>query len=303
MARYKNITRVAAVGYALKYWWNVVKNYDGLVYDPDFFDIISYNLDRDEVASIITGNFREKELKPLKEAKSDKLELDCDSIGFMLKRIWNEKPLRKGCRAVLRIMRERIRRKLVAREDDVRFERRFSALCKFMDLDAVESDLLMMMYVRSATVFDDFPEDEETSVRPMYLAMAVDRSYPEVLAALSRKGRLFRYNCMTDEYWFNRKELGGYFEGMDGAPLDERYYRRSEGEVLPWNFFGKLAAEDGAVLKEMLRARKAGGRLNILFYGVPGAGKTSFARTLAAETRFTVYEWLQGERQAPCWVR
>ena len=134
MARYKNITRVAAVGYALKYWWNVVKNYDGLVYDQDFFDIISYNLDRDEVASIITGNFREKELKPLKEAKSDKLELDRDCIGFMLKRIWNEKPLRKGCRDVLRIMRDRIRRKLVAREEDVRFDRRFRALCKFMDI-------------------------------------------------------------------------------------------------------------------------------------------------------------------------
>ena len=295
MARYKNITRSAAVSYALKYWWNMVKNYDGQVYDQDFFDIVAYNLNRDEVASIIAGNFREKELKPLKEAKSDKLELDRDCVGFMLKRIWNEKPLRKGCRDVLRIMRERILRKLVAREEDVRFERRFRALCKFMALDKVESDLLMMMYVRSATVFDDFPEDEDTSDRPMYLAMAVDRSYPEVLAALSRKGRLFRYNCMNDEYWFNRKELGGYFDGMDGAPLDERYYRRSDGEVLPWNFFGKLATEDGAVLKEMLRARKAGGRLNILFYGVPGAGKTSFARTLAAEARFTVYELLQGE--------
>ena len=295
MARYKNITRSAAVSYALKYWWNMVKNYDGQVYDQDFFDIVAYNLNRDEVASIIAGNFREKDLKPLKEAKSDKLELDRDCVGFMLKRIWNEKPLRKGCRDVLRIMRERILRKLVAREEDVRFERRFRALCTFMALDKVEADLLMMMYVRSATVFDDFPVEEDTSDRPMYLAMAVDRSYQEVLAALSRKGRLFRYNCMNDEYWFNRKELGGYFDGMDGAPLDERYYRRSDGEVLPWNFFGKLATEDGAVLKEMLRARKAGGRLNILFYGVPGAGKTSFARTLAAEARFTVYELLQGE--------
>ena len=295
MARYKNITRVAAVSYALKYWWNVVKNYDGQVYDQDFFDIVSYNLKRDEVASIIAGNFMEKELKPLKEAKSDKLELDRDCAGFMLKRIWNEKPLRKKCRDVLKIMRERILRKLVARDEDVRFERRFRALCRFMALDKVEADLLMMMYVRSATVFDDFPEDEDTSDRPMYLAMAVDRSYPEVLAALSRKGRLFRYNCMSDEYWFNRKELGGYFDGMDAAPLDERYYRRSDGEVLPWSFFGKLSTEDGAVLKEMLRARRAGGRLNVLFYGVPGAGKTSFARTLAAEARFAVYELLQGE--------
>ena len=222
MARYKNITRTATVRYALKYWWNVVRNYDKEVYDQDFFDIVAYNLKRDEVAAIIGGNFGEKELKPLKEAKSDKLELDRDCVGFMLKRIWNEKPLRKGCRAVLKIMRDRILRKQVAGEEDVCFERRFRKLCKFMGLDAVESDLLMLMYVRVSTVFDDFPEDEEVSDRPQYMAMAVDRSYPEVLSALSRKGRLFRYNCMNDEYWFNFKELGGYFEGLDAAPLDER---------------------------------------------------------------------------------
>ena len=102
MARYKNITRTATVRYASKYWWNVVRNYDEEVYDQDFFDIVAYNLKRDEVAAIIGGNFGEKELKPLKEAKSDKLELDWDCVGFMLKRIWNEKPLRKGCRAVRR---------------------------------------------------------------------------------------------------------------------------------------------------------------------------------------------------------
>lgn len=47
---------------------------------------MAYNLKRDEIAAIIGGNFSEKELKPLKEAKSDKLELDRDSAGFMLKR-------------------------------------------------------------------------------------------------------------------------------------------------------------------------------------------------------------------------
>ena len=29
MAHYKNITRTASVRQAVKYWWNVVKNYDG----------------------------------------------------------------------------------------------------------------------------------------------------------------------------------------------------------------------------------------------------------------------------------
>ncbi|MBR2839168.1 MAG: AAA family ATPase [Kiritimatiellae bacterium] len=295
MARYKNIRRTASVRQAVRFWWNVVKNYDEYVYDQDFFDIVAYNLKRDEVAAIIGGNFSGKELQPLKDAKENKLELDSDNVCFMLRRIWNEKTLRKGCRAVLKIMRDRILRKLVPSEEDVRFERRFAALCVFLGLDKVESDLFMLMYVRSATVFDDFPEDEEIGDRPQYYAMAIDRSYPEVLSALSRKGRLARYNCMTSEYWFNQPEFGGYFEGTDGAPLDERYYRANSEEALPWGFFGRLSADDGAILKEMLRARKGGGRLNILLYGVPGAGKTSFARSLAAEAGLQAYDLLQGE--------
>ena len=260
MARYKNIRRTVSVRRAVKYWWNVVKNYDERIYDQDFFDIVAYNLKREEVAAIIDGNFSDKELRPLKEAKEDKLELNRDCAGFMLKRIWNEKPLRKGCRAVLKILRDRILRKLVPGEEDARFERRFYELCRFLGLDRVESDLFMLMYVRSATVFDDFPEDVEISDRPQYYAMAMDRSYPEVLSALSRRGRLARYNCMDENYWFNQKEFGGYFEGTEGAPLDERYYRANTEEALPWGFFGRLSSEDGAVLKEMLCAHRRGGR-------------------------------------------
>ena len=209
MARYKNIRRTASLRHAVKFWWNVVKNYDGRVYDQDFFDIVAYNLRRDEAAAIIKGNFSEKELKPLEASKEETLELGRDNAGFMLKRIWNEKPLRKGCRTVLKIMRDRILRKLVAGEDDELFERRFSALCGFLGLDKVESDLLMLAYVRSATLFDDFPEDTDAPGRPQYYAMSVDRSYPEVLAALSTKGRLLRYGCLTGEYLFNQKEFGG----------------------------------------------------------------------------------------------
>ena len=295
MARYKNVTRTASVQWALKFWWNMVRNFDELVFDSDFFDIIAYNLDRDEVAAVIGGNIDAKELKPLTDAKDEKLELDRDCTGFMLKRIWNWKPLRKRCRAVLRILRDRVQRKLVVCEEDIRFECRFRRLCRFFRLDAVEADLLKLVYALHATMFDDFPIDTSIADRPLYFAMAIDRSFGEVTSALSRKGRLFRYNCIDDAYNFNFKELGGYFEGMEAVPLDARYYCEDKAEALPWDFYGKLAVEDGAVLREMLAARRDGGRLNILFYGVPGTGKTSFARTLAEAAGFKPYQLLQGE--------
>ena len=178
MARYKNIRRTASVRHAVRFWWNIVRNYDGQVYDQDFFDIVAYNLRRDEVAAIIRGNFSEKELRPLVNAKEDQLELDRDSSAFMLKRIWNEKPLRKGCRAVLKIMRDRILRKLVPGDEDARFEQRFSALCNFLGLDRVEADIFMLVYVRSATVFDDFPSDDDLSERLQLYAMKCLRPCP-----------------------------------------------------------------------------------------------------------------------------
>ena len=47
----------------------------------------------------------------------------------------------------------------------------------------------------------------------------------------------------------------------------------------------------------MLTARREGGRLNVLFYGAPGAGKTSFAHTLASEAGLKSYDLLQGEAE------
>ena len=82
MARYKNIRRTTNIRHAVRFWWNIVKNYDEQVYDQDFFDIIAYNLRRDEAAAIIRGNFSEKELRPLVNAKEDQLELDRDSSAF-----------------------------------------------------------------------------------------------------------------------------------------------------------------------------------------------------------------------------
>ena len=296
MATFKNISRNAAVRKAFGYWANIVRNYDGQVDEWDFFDLVWRYMRRDEVAEILRIHFTEEELRPLTKRIREPLDLDSDGVNAMLVRIWNEKPLRKMLRRLLELMKNRILAHLEEGDDDVAFEERFAKLCRFMDLDEVETELFMLMFVRRDTIFDDFPVDEKIMDRPLYYAMSIDRSYPEVLHAMRRNGKLARYGCMDDEYWFNSKEFDAYFAGTDTSPLDERYYKVARGEPLPWDFFGDLAEKDGALLKDMLAARSGGGRLNVLFYGAPGTGKTSFALALAKAVGGMAYDLLQGER-------
>ena len=296
MATFKNISHNAVLRRAFEYWANVVRNYDGLMREWDFFDLIWRYMRREEVAEMIRIHYTKAELSPLTECGRDPLDLEVDGVNEMLARIWNEKPLRKMLRRLLELMKNRILAHLDVGEDDAAFDARFANLCSFMNLNEVEADLFMLMFVRRDTIFDDFPENEKIMERPLYYAMAIDRSYSEVLKALSKKGKLARYGCMDDEYWFNYNEFDAYFTGTDESPLDERYYKVARAEPLPWEFFGDLSEKDGALLKEMLAARAAGGRLNVLFYGAPGTGKTSFACALAKAVGGTAYELLQGER-------
>ena len=80
-----------------------------------------------------------------------------------------------------------------------------------------------------------------------------------------------------------------YLCGISSQPLADRFWRKYEGEVLPWNFHGRIAEKHGEILKKMIKAKSEHSGLSIMLYGVPGSGKTSFAASLAADMGKQLY--------------
>ena len=123
--------------------------------------------------------------------------------------------------------------------------------------------------------------------------MAVNHSLCEVSAALSAKGRLRRFGVLNNRFDFNERLFGGFMDGTETEAVERRFYQKSEmREVLPWEYYGEMARKDGETMKRII---SAGGPCNILFYGAPGTGKTSFAHSLVKELGRTGFEIRQGD--------
>ena len=257
------------------------------------------NFDHGSAVELITAAYTAAELEDMKNAmvRSRRLDLS-DSLADILSVLWNygERSRRK-CKEVLFAMIDFMREDCPKPENDM-LAARFDCLRRTLKLNDIESDILTLAYVKAETCFE-WPHRIGIQQVPRFYAMALDRSIDEVREAMAPQGRLMKFSLLDDDFDFSLRTLGGFMDGSSDETISRRFYEKAPAEdILPWGFFDDLAKTKGEVLKRMVAS--CGGRCNILLYGAPGTGKTSFAKSLARELGRDVFQISQGEKNGEC---
>ncbi len=176
--------------------------------------------------------------------------------------------------------------------EDVLYKR-FGEMIQFFCLTEHEADLLLIAYVRHADIWNwmDFSGPQgggSRFERVRLMCMALGTPLAVGGKFLLRNSRLRTLGCLDSDMEFNT-ELEPFLTGLTEEPLASKFFARHADAALPWAMFGKLTQGHGAMLKQLINRRDPKRGLNILFYGVPGGGKTSFAASLAAELGMDLY--------------
>ncbi len=293
MARYRHVEQTFMLRMLLEFWGNIVENCDDDCRANDFFEVADRCFEREKCIDLIKTAYTGEELATVSYGEGRRCELDFnDSLGGMFYALWNSAGSRRKCRVVLDTMRRYVMSE-ISRKTNETVERRFAELKRSLKLSDLEAEILMFAYIRDQTCFC-WPRRIEDREKPMYYAMAIDCSFAEVSKAMSPGGRLLKFGLLDCAYDFGRRAIGGFMDGVVSEPLERRFYTRTEAaEILPWSFYGDLASVEGAVAKSVVAS--SGGKCNILLYGAPGTGKTSFARSLARELGRKSFEIRQGD--------
>ena len=294
MKRYTEQSDFWKTAKILGYLANFLKNHQGMIVEGNIFKPITDLSDGIDWGKKIRERFPRK--PPVEPVEHDGLEpfqpSFADAPQELLRGVWNAPLTREGTRAMLLGEISRLQEQYSPEKySNERFSLRAAQLKSTLALSDLELDLLLVLALVVHNLFDSFEVHQHSfseQAKATFVAKCLDCDISEILAVMDEKSKLRRYNCVDEDFDFN-PAIWRFLNGVRNEPLSSCYFKLYTGETLPWEFYGTLAEKHGSILKRIINSAHGGSPVNILLYGASGTGKTSFARTLAAELKRKCY--------------